>query len=85
MKKRIQAKIRIRRINKRFESGFIILGYGKKIGYKQKKLKNRCKIIQKTILIRKSFVELCGLLGKENLIEKLVKKELFAVWKKLYR
>ena len=49
MKKRIQAKIRAKKINKRFESGFIILGHGKKINYKKKNLKNRCVIIQESL------------------------------------
>ena len=49
MKKRIQAKIRAKKINKRFESSFIILGHGKKINYKKKNLKNRCVIIQESL------------------------------------
>ena len=49
MKKRIQAKIRAKKINKRFGSGFIILGHGKKINYKKKNLKNRCVIIQESL------------------------------------
>lgn len=85
MKKRTKVKIRAKKIKKRFLSTFIILGFGKKIIYKKKNLKNKWILIDKTILIKKSYNNLSNIMGKDILLEKLKNKELFAVYKKISR